>query len=71
MMYESKGAELLPFGQFLGRLALHLLTAAGALGFSLGIGMVGYSHYENMEHPVERFGPLRISVHVFPPSVVR
>lgn len=48
MMYESKGAELLPFGQFMGRLALHLLAAAGALGFSLGIGMVGYSHYENM-----------------------
>ena len=48
MMYESKTAELLPFRQFLGRLAMHGLAAIGALGFSLGLGMIGYSHYEHM-----------------------
>jgi hypothetical protein len=48
MMYESKTAELLPFGKFVWRLAMHFLAAIAALGFSLGIGMLGYRHYEHM-----------------------
>lgn len=47
-MYEDKGARLLPFGQFLRRLAMHGVAAIAALAFSLGIGMLGYSHYEHM-----------------------
>ena len=48
MMYESKHAGLLPFRQFLIRLAMQWLAAIVTLGFSLGIGMVGYNAFEDM-----------------------
>jgi hypothetical protein len=48
MMYESRRAKLLPFRRFVQRLAMHGLVAISALLFSLGIGMVGYRHYEHM-----------------------
>ncbi len=37
-----------PFTHFLRRLAQHLLFASVAIGFSLGIGMLGFSHFEAM-----------------------
>jgi hypothetical protein len=46
--YESKHSELLPFGKFLERLALHVLIGSGAILFSLALGMLGYAHFEGM-----------------------
>lgn len=40
--------ELPPFSHFLRRLAIHLLVASVAIGFSLGLGMLGFMHYEDM-----------------------
>jgi hypothetical protein len=37
-----------PFSHFLKRLGIHLLIASIAIGFSLGLGMVGFRHFEAM-----------------------
>jgi hypothetical protein len=43
-MYEHRAAPVLPRRQFVRRLALHALVAAGVVALSLGVGVVGY-HY--------------------------
>ena len=48
LKYEGRHAELLPFGQFLRRFAVHVLVASLAILFSLGVGMLGYMHFEGM-----------------------
>ena len=47
-MYEAKHQPLLPRASFYRRLALHVGMAFGLLGFSLGMGMLGYVLTENM-----------------------
>lgn len=48
MIYEHKSEPLLPFRRFLGRVMVHigvgLLTIAG----SLGLGVLGYHHFEGL-----------------------
>ncbi|WP_114970317.1 hypothetical protein [Rhodoferax ferrireducens] len=45
-MYESKAQAPLSHVHFARRLLFHVLLALGLLSVSLGVGMVGYSHYE-------------------------
>ena len=47
-MFEHHTHPLLPLSQFLGRLALSILTGFGLIGLSLGGGMAGYHFYEGM-----------------------
>jgi hypothetical protein len=47
-VYEAKHQPLLPRASFYRRLALHVCMAFGLLGFSLGMGMLGYVVTENM-----------------------
>ena len=47
-MYESKIQAPLPRARFAKRLLLHVSLAFGLLIASLGIGMLGYSHFERL-----------------------
>jgi hypothetical protein len=47
-MYESIGAELLPFREFIRRLIRHIGLAAVVLGVSLAVGMVGYREFARL-----------------------
>lgn len=47
-MYEHRHEALLPFGDFVRRLATHGGIALGLLVFSLGIGMLGYHFFEGL-----------------------
>ncbi len=47
-MYESKTQSPLPKVSFVKRLALHLLGAILLLVLSIGVGMLGYVHLENL-----------------------
>ena len=47
-MYESKLQTPLPRASFARRLLVHVLLAAGLLVVSLGIGILGYSCFENL-----------------------
>lgn len=48
-MYESRHAHLLPLHSFVKRTCLHIALGFAIILFSLGLGMVGYAHFENME----------------------
>jgi hypothetical protein len=45
-MYESRTQKVLSRARFARRLLLHVSSAIGLLVVSLGIGIVGYCHYE-------------------------
>ncbi len=47
-MYEKKGELPLARRGFLQRLVGHFLLASGLLAGSLGLGIAGYMHYENL-----------------------
>lgn len=47
-MYESRREQPLPRPVFLRRLLAHLAVAIGLLAGSLGLGMAGYAHYEDL-----------------------
>jgi hypothetical protein len=47
-MYEHRTLPLLPRREFFRRLLRSCVVAAIALLFCLGIGMVGYHHFENL-----------------------
>ncbi len=47
-MYESKAQSPLSHVHFARRLLFHVLLALGLLSGSLGVGMVGYAHYEHL-----------------------
>ena len=47
-MYENKKQRPIARAKFVRRLLAHLLVAVGLLLFSLGIGMWGYEHFENL-----------------------
>ncbi len=47
-MYESKNKPLAPRRYFVLRVLLHGLVAALLLLASLGLGIVGYEHYEHL-----------------------
>jgi hypothetical protein len=47
-MYESKSQPPIKSASFAKRLAIHLFLAAGLLGVSLVVGMLGYSYYEHL-----------------------
>ena len=47
-MYESRTQAPLPREHFARRLLLHMSVAVGLLLVSLGIGMLGYSYFENL-----------------------
>lgn len=47
-MYEHRSEKLLPVRQFYGRLFAHAMFAFGLLGFSLGLGIVGYHITERL-----------------------
>ncbi len=46
MRYEHKTEPLLPFRRFLGRLLAHISVAVLVILASLGIGVLGYHHFE-------------------------
>ncbi|WP_302174852.1 hypothetical protein [uncultured Hydrogenophaga sp.] len=50
-MYESRSDEPLPRSRFVARLAWHLGLAALLLAASLGGGMWGYMHWEQLSAP--------------------
>jgi hypothetical protein len=47
-MYESRRQSLLPYARFAQRVAMHFLVALALVAVSLGIGMAGYSYFEQM-----------------------
>jgi hypothetical protein len=47
-MFESRHQPILPFRRFLTRVTRHLLLGLAIILLSLGIGMVGYHHFEKM-----------------------
>ena len=47
-MYESKTQAPLPRARFAQRLLGHLAAALGVLALSLGIGIAGYAHFEQL-----------------------
>lgn len=47
-MYESRTDTPLPRLGFARRLVRHLLAALSLLAASLGVGMLGYSHFEHL-----------------------
>lgn len=53
-MYESKAQKPLPAVGFTKRVLGHAAVALGLLVVSLGIGMVGYSHFEALS-PLDAF----------------
>jgi len=48
-MYEKRHHPLAPLKIFLKRVVLNLLIGFALIGFSLGIGMIGYHHFEDMD----------------------
>lgn len=48
MRYEHKSEPLLPFRGFLVRLAGHALAGLGIIAGSLGLGVLGYHHFEHL-----------------------
>jgi hypothetical protein len=47
-MYEHRGVQPIPTRRFLRRLAGHLAIATAIVVGSLGLGMAGYSHFEDL-----------------------
>ena len=47
-MYESRRERLLSRAHFLQRLVLHALLSVGVIAGSLGLGMLGYMHWEQL-----------------------
>jgi putative Mn2+ efflux pump MntP len=47
-MYEHKSQSLLPRRRFIGRMLLHLAVSLLLMALSLGLGIWGYAHYENL-----------------------
>ena len=47
-MYEHRTTRPLPTRRFLRRLAFHVAVATCIVAVSLLLGIVGYSHYENL-----------------------
>ncbi len=47
-MYEKKSTPPLPRTVFVRRMAVHIALAAGLLLGSLGMGMLGYAHFEQL-----------------------
>ena len=47
-MFEHRKTPLLPFEAFLARLARHAGMGIAIIMIALGIGMVGYHHFESM-----------------------
>ncbi len=47
-MYEHRKAPLLPWPDFLVRLALHAGVGSAILFLALGLGMFGYHYFEDM-----------------------
>ena len=47
-MYESKTQVPLPNRRFAGRLLVHMAAVLTLLASSLGVGMWGYSYFENL-----------------------
>lgn len=47
-MYEKKSIPPLPRAVFVRRMAAHIALAAGLLLGSLGLGMLGYAHFEQL-----------------------
>lgn len=48
-MYESKLLPPIPRAHFVRRLVGHFAAALALLGVSLGVGMLGYAHFEHLE----------------------
>lgn len=46
MIYEHKSEPLLPVGRFVGRLLLHISVGIVVILGSLGLGVLGYHHFE-------------------------
>lgn len=46
MLYEHKTEKLLPFGLFIRRLLAHAAVALVIIAGSLGLGILGYHHFE-------------------------
>jgi len=47
-MFEGKNHPLIPMQALIRRIIRNLLIGFGIIAFSLGIGMLGYSYFENM-----------------------
>lgn len=47
-MFESKKERLLPWGQFVWRVAMHALIAMAIVLVSLGIGIAGYMAFDHL-----------------------
>jgi hypothetical protein len=48
MRYEYRTEPLLPFRRFLGRLMAHVFAGILAIAGSLGLGVLGYHHFEGL-----------------------
>lgn len=48
IMYEHHFEPLLPIRQFVYRFIRHTLLALAVISFALGVGMVGYRHFEGL-----------------------
>jgi len=46
MRYEHRTEPLLPFRRFIGRLMAHVFAGILAIAGSLGLGILGYHHFE-------------------------
>jgi hypothetical protein len=53
-MYESRRRKPIPQQAFVSRLLAHMGAALGLIAVSLLVGMLGYSHFENLS-PVDAF----------------
>jgi hypothetical protein len=47
-MYETKHQPPISRARFAGRFALHAALAGGLVVISLGVGILGYSHFEHL-----------------------
>lgn len=48
-MYESKHHKILPIERFVYRVLLHLAVGLGIIFIFLGVGILGYRYFENMD----------------------
>ena len=48
MIYEHRSEPLLPFRRFLRRMAVHLGAGLAIIAGSLGLGVLGYHHFEGL-----------------------